>query len=250
MRRMTSTLTFDNYVNNYLIAFKKDFELEKTNGIQRVVWNKEKGFGAIHRKKLSEEDMKKLWVFGAVKKSMKKYYAANPKFEIFPSFPSFKKDPENISKLKQGQIFLSTDADHCFWRVGYLLEYINEKLYEKMLPKEYKLLRNKAMACCTSLKIIEIYKKGVLSETIKQGDAQLKQLYANVRNFSFEVMDKCSRAAGKSFLKYRTDGICYLPNKREQIESILDSYNMPFKTVECTYIGGRKYLEGRDVKPI
>lgn len=227
-----------------------DFVVIETNGVKRAIWDQEKQAGAIYNRQIENDGIKHLWVFNTVKQSFKKYLAKNPKLAILPDFPQSRSNWDNINNLAEGEIFYASDADHCYWRCAYLLGYINSTLYKKMLKPEYKLIRNKAMACTTSNKIICTYRAGELINTEKVAIAEYKTMYNNVRNLAFQLMNDCFEFTENegTFLKYKTDCIYYKPKSRDIVESLFDVAKIKPKTVECVYIGKNHFLEGDEPK--
>lgn len=61
-------------------------------------------------------------------------------------------------------------------------------------------------------------------------------------------MNRCMISAGKEFLKYKTDCVYYMPEKRKIIESIFVANNMLFDTKECIVIDDRYFIEGDNLK--
>ncbi len=250
MLKMRTESSFESYKNDILIGYKRDFEIRYRNGARIAIWDKDKNLGGKYINKLTDEEMKQLWVFSCVKKAAVSYIKKNPKFAILPNKLSVQKNYQAIDSMAEGEIFYATDADHCYLRSAFLQDIINENLYLKLCDSKYKLLRNKALACITSKEKVEYYVKGVLSRTEFTGDPKLHSVYLNIRNFSYDVMDLCRIVSKEYFLKYRTDCVYYTKGARRQVEKMLRAKDMPFKTNECTYIGNRMFIENDDVKSL
>lgn len=248
MRIVKSKLSFENYVNNFLCKHKKTFEIDERLGSKKVIWDKERNFGATYRKPMDKDKLSKSWVFSQIKQSFTRYAKKNPTYEIYLPGPALKKDVTKFKKLKAGNVFLATDASGCYLRMAYNLGYISQKLYDKLCEPEFKLIRNKAMAVLSSKTIRYSYVNGELVNTIRFKDDIVATLYANIRYKSYEVMNNCMIACGKSFLKYKTDCVYYIPDKRKLVESVFTANNMLFETTECMVIDHRYFLEGDKLK--
>lgn len=248
MRLMKSKLSFENYVNNFLCYSKKTFHIDRRLGSKKVVWDDEKKLGAMYRKPMTPEAQKQAWVFSQVRQSFSRYIKKNPNFKVYKPVSSTKKDRPRFDKLKKGQKFLATDGNHFYWRMAYNLGYISENLYNKLCQPEFKLIRNKALACLASATLRDRYVDGVYVDTINIGNPQLGQLYKNVRYKSYALMKSCMIALGKDFLKYKVDCVYYMPIKRKLVESIFIANNMQFGTQECMVIDKKYFIEGKDLK--
>lgn len=248
--RTGSLSKWERSINTLLIKNKRNFIIKKRNGRRSAIYpslsDPAKMFAFTYQKTLTKEEMQKIWLFGAVRKSFIKYVTANPKFEIVDNIPPVNKNSSMIKDLKPGQRFNATDASHCYWRMARNLKYITHKLYEPRATEEFKLIRNKALACCATLDKDYIFEMGEYVRTIlsEENDYRLPLLYANVRFKSYELMRACMIACGPDhFLKYKIDCIYYLPGRQDEIESIFKANDMLFKTTECTYIGDGYFIE-------
>lgn len=248
MRPMKSKVSFENYVKNFLCYNKKTFHIDRRLGSKKAVWDEEKNLGGMYRKPMTPEAQRYAWVFSQVKQSFSRYIKKNPKFKVFKPVSSTKKDRARYDKLRKGQRFLATDGSHFYWRMAYHLGYISEKLYTKLCDPEFKLIRNKALACLASATLRDRYVNGEYVDTINIGDPQLSQLYKNVRYKSYSIMHGCMVACKKDFLKYKVDCIYYMPIKRKLMESIFIANNMLFSTQECIVLDKKYFIEGKDIK--
>lgn len=250
MRYFKDDTRWNNYFNDFLIKSKRTFELREKNSSITAVWNKSKNFGGTKRRKISAEEWKLMWIYSNVSQSFSRYIKKNPKFEVYAPIQSTVKDQVNIGKLKPGDIFLATDINHSYWRTAYLLGYVSEKLYTKLLDKEYKIYRNKAMACTISSTKVSKYKRGVLTEQRTEYNLPMRALYNNVRYYSYQSMQNAMLASDKGFLKYKTDCVYYLPKYKNKVENSLKDRDVGFKTNECTYIGEGMFIEKGEVKKL
>jgi len=231
------------YVKNFLVKYDKRYEIKKSNSTITVVYDKEKNLGISYRRKLSEEEMSNLWIFSAIKKQVKSWLKDN-RLELIPeSFPSVKKG-KAYSTLAEGEVFCGTDIKHCYWRMAFNLGYIKPKLYKTLtaddLPPEkqaqYKLLRNKALACLRSKQEIAEWNGEQRIRSYYEGSGEMEQLYNDLRNRCYKIMADLSDKIPDGFIKYKTDCIYYLPQYRNIVEQHLESANMLFKTVDCVKI--------------
>ena len=252
----TETL-FNHYMDNYLIACKKDFFIDETNGTKKAVWDEKKNFGMFYKHYVESDVMPYLWIFNLVKVQFKRYIELNPKYKVHKNFPSVSKNTKAIEKFVEGEVFLATDINHCYWRVAYLEGYINYSLYKKGLPENdspaydvMKLLRNKSLACVKSTKKRHHYKKGKLVKTEIFDNVSLEELYGNVRNISYQIMDDIRFIIKKGFIKYKVDCIYYMPEYKDVVEGMMIGRDVGFKTNECIYIGDGYFIENDEVKKL
>jgi hypothetical protein len=255
MRGTKSLPMYESYINNFLIRNKMDFIIEETNGTKKAIWDKEDKRGMLYRKYLTPEEMKNIWVFRQVKQSFIRYANKNLKLEIIKNCSSTMKNHEAVNTITENKEFKGTDVNHCYWRVAFVLGYINEKLYSKLATSEYKLVRNKALACVTSDKKIKVYKKGKLKkEDIIHDEYSeiLKRMYHNIRNYAYQSMYDAMAVIKphNNFLKYKTDCIYYIDKQENQklVEFILQTHGLKFETFDCVYIGDGYFIEKGETK--
>ena len=68
MLNAKNIVQFDRYMS-YQIDQKKSFKLIVSNSDRHLAFNNSNGHGMRYRKRLTDDEMKVLWVFGAIKKS-------------------------------------------------------------------------------------------------------------------------------------------------------------------------------------
>jgi hypothetical protein len=199
--------------------------------------------------KTGKIDFSKLWIFGAVKAGAVRYLKKNAVEHLSERLPSVLKNYENINALVEGEEFLATDLDHCYWRIAYNEGVIRKELYERLNVSEFKQNRNQALACLTTTKKKHYYKEGVFSHTEIIGDSDLAMLYENViRQKCFQIMNNAVPLCKKGFIMYKTDCIYYKPEQQEIIEAHFMANNMLFKTSKCIYLGNQHYMDDKDIK--
>ena len=244
------------YVNNFLVKHDKQYEIRKSNSTTTVIYDKEKNLGISYRRKLTEEEMSNLWIFSSIKKQVKGWLKEN-RLQLIPEqFPSVKKGSA-YALLAEGEVFKSTDIKHCYWRMAFNLGYIKPKLYKTLtaedIPEQkqqqYKLLRNKALACLRSKQEIAEWSGEQRIRSYYEGSGEMEQLYNDLRNRCYKVMADLSAKIPEGFIKYKTDCIYYLPQYQDIVEKHIESENMLFKTVDCIKIDSTYFEEGyADIK--
>ncbi len=243
MRIYKSETEFNKYIE-YLVESKRNFLLKQTNSTKIIFFGKKRKARAMYRNRLPDKDMKNLWVFSAVKRAFYNYIINNPNYKIYDStVPSIKKNRARLANLKEGQIFYTTDAKHCYWRFGMLLKYIPVGLYDKLTTGEFKLLRNQAMACTMSSESTSDCKKGKFAPQKVIRNEFMREIYYNIRNKAHWTIANIAKEAGTGFLKYKIDCVYYLPKHKKAIEAAFKKHNILFETTECEYIGNEQYID-------
>lgn len=258
MRFVRTEKAFWDYVDGFLVKYDKRYELTEGNSFLKAVYEKgsdgKSDVGVFYRKKLSDDEMKNLWIFSATKKQVKAWLNSN-RLEILPEmYPSVKKNLSVYDNLPTYGKFLSTDMNHCYWRMAYNLGYIKLKLYERLIDedlpeekqKEYKLLRNKALACLRTLETVHDLQGLQRIRSYSNGSGEMEQLYNDLRNRCYKIIHDIADAIGEGFIKYRTDCIYYLPQHKDTVEAMLQQSDMPHRTYECKKIDDKYFCENYD----
>ncbi len=263
MRKFTSEVSFNEYVENHLIPEKRTFILMKDKSRQRVIWDEKKNYGAFWRKELSKTEQKCMWIFASVRRSCRKWLEDNghvkPLEEVYSGTV---KNWGRIEKLGSGETFYATDINHCYWRVAFIEGYLNEKLYIKLIPPDnveftpeekekwdvLKLFRNKSLACIKGVSETIHYKKGKLLKTVYKGEPELDVMYSDIRNKAYKIMDGARKLCGDGFLMYKTDCVYYESKYKSIVENHLAECNVMFKTNECITLDEKHFIQEDSVK--
>lgn len=229
----------------YLKKEKRDFVVRTSNSQKKVITDQKRNFGYSYRGYLSSDEMKKLWVYSAVKKEVL-YYVNNADVLEFigKRISPQRRNCQLYKELAVGYDFAGIDMNHAYWRMAYLKRYISYDLYAKLVTEEYKLVRNKSLACLTSKIRVETYEKGVLIKDIDEGDPVLLELYEDIRQSTYSLLeDIADRIGDEYFLKFHTDCLYVLPEKAEIVKEALISSNMLITPFKCLKVTDDCYLE-------
>lgn len=249
MLRARSEIQFDNYLN-WKIGQKGTFKLISSNSEQRLVSDESRNRGMRYRNKLTDDEMKLLWVFAAIKKSAKKKINSMERSEFeFHSLSSKRWNHDLYRSLEDSTEFVGIDINHAYLRTAYLKGYINDGLYNKLMDKKYKGVRNKALACLKSLKRIKEYENGVVVSQYEEGDPALAAAYAEIRTVTFKIMNDISESIGYDlFLKYHTDCLYVMPAAADRVCQELVNKGYSYKTSQCIKMDDTIFIDGDEIK--
>lgn len=254
MKFVKTEQAFWDYVNNFLIKYDKRYEIKEGNSYLQAIYDKKeegKQTGVYYRRKLTDAEMQNLWIFSATKKQVGNWLKSNRLEILSELYPSVRKNIGLYNSLPEYGKFMFTDMNHAYWRMAYNMGYIKKKLYEKLIDeelpkekqKEYKLLRNKALACLRSPVKIFDYQGSSQIRKYYDGSGELEQLYNDIRNRCYKIIYDISHEIPDGFIKYKTDGIYYMPEHQKRVEEVMQQNSMPFKTFMCKKIDGQYFSE-------
>lgn len=249
MLRARSELQFEQYLN-WKIEQKGTFELIISNSERCIISDENRKRGMRYRNKLTDEEMKALWVFAAIKKSAKKKIDSMERSEFeFHSLSSKRWNHDLYRSLEPGTEFVGIDINHAYLRTAYLKGYINERLYDKLMDKKYKVVRNKALACLKSPKKIRKYEKGKIVAEYEEGDPTLAAAYSEIRTVTFKIMDDISVLVGPDmFLKYHTDCLYVMSDAGDRVCQELVNKRYSYKTSSCVKMDDVIFIDGDEIK--
>lgn len=165
----------------------------------------------------------------AVKSDFEKFIFNNPNFEIIPDYQPFysNESSNNYEKI------VYYDLNHAYWRFAFLKGYISEKTYNKGLESE----ENKQLYCIAlstqgaekRYNLIVNKKKSIEVKTT--GFESYRQIYNNIRNYTYKAMDDMKKILKADFRGYNVDCICFIDTKenREIIEKYLFKNKLLYK---------------------
>ena len=158
---------------------------------------------------------------------------------------------EAWNKLPIDYPFLYVDVNHCFWRIAFLSGYIGKKLYYDVLDhenNEYKLLRNKALACIKAPRMREYFSNGKLLYEITEDKSLHERIYNNIRYKAYNLMGDLKDSLQDNCLAYRTDGIMIVKEYLPAVQDYMDSLNFDVSVRNCFKADNRFYLDARTNK--
>jgi len=178
---------------------------------------------------------KGLYLFRMVKKDFDKWiddnYNEDYKFDSgFRShyIAKLKVNPDELFKI---------DINHAYWRIAYLNGYISDKTYKsglKLKDQDKYMKQAYCMALSTQgiSRKLRGYKGSNLNGKVKSIEKTRlhKDIYSDIRNKTFKVMDELAYLIKDDFVSYNVDCITFKNNKNiETIENYLKSKNLTFK---------------------
>lgn len=246
MLNAKNIVQFDRYLN-YQIDQKRSFELEVGNSDRCIKF--EGGRGIRYRNQLSDEEMKMLWVFAALKKSARKRVAAMTEGFRHYQLPSKKWNRELYNSLEDGTRFVGIDINHAYLRTAFIFGYVSKRTYDKLMDAKYKGVRNKALACLNSYKKVYRYEDGVMVSSYEEGDPTLAAAYMEIRTCTYKLMNDVADLVGPElFLKYHTDCLYVLPEAEALVVSEIEKANYTCKVNKCIKMTGNMFADGDEIK--
>lgn len=177
-----------------------------------------------------------LFLFNSVKKCFDKWIDLNQN-PVFTGqhTPTFRPP---LNRAYKGEKY-SYDINHAYWRIAFINGYINEKTYNYGLVLREKDEALKQLYCMTLSvrgqgKVLDGYigLKSTGNTKIIGGDDRHKDIYADIRYKTYEIMDKIAHKLGDDFIEYNVDCVTFKNKKNcEIVERMLTEENVMFKKV-------------------
>lgn len=146
------------------------------------------------------------------------------------------------SLMPVNSVFYLIDANHCYWRVAFILGYISKKLYLKYCDDpQCKTLRNIALAILNSSIKREYYRKGKKTHEIDCDISQYRQVYTNIRHYTYNNSGMVKNACEDYCIAYRVDGVYLLPQGLNKAMTIFKKNDLLYKTQKCIKIDEFNY---------
>jgi hypothetical protein len=161
------------------------------------------------------------------------------------SHPVFYTNKELWSLMPVNTMFYLIDANHCYWRVAYVLGYITKSLYLKYCDNaDFKTLRNIALAILNTGIKREYYKKGEKTHEIDCDVSQYRQVYTNIRHYTYNNSGMIRTQTPKYCIAYRVDGVYILPQGLKKAKTIFTKNNLLYKVEKCIKIDDNNFANG------
>lgn len=133
--------------------------------------------------------------------------------------------------------FFLIDANHCYWRVAFILGYISKRLYLKYCDDpDYKTLRNIALAILNTGIKREYYRHGKKIHDIECNISDYRQVYTNIRHYTYNNCGQVRNSIENQCIAYRVDGAYVLPAGLKSAKKVFEKNNLLYKTVKCIKI--------------
>jgi hypothetical protein len=130
--------------------------------------------------------------------------------------------------------FYHIDASHCYWRIAYIMGCITKNTYTKYAKnKDFKSLRLIALAILTTKIKREYYNETVKTHEIECDISLYKQVYQNIRHYTYNNSGAIKDAIPDYCIAYRVDGIYLLPEGLETAKKIFKKNGLLFKVAKC-----------------
>lgn len=207
-----------------------EYFVKKTMGITYI------GFGGdVYAHSTNPSFNKGLFLFGMVKKDFAAWLEKNPNpvFEesYRPVFENRTTGPKRTTKQ------YSYDINHAYWRVAYLSGYISENTYNhglrlKEKDENMKQLYCMAMSVQGQEKKLDAFKgnKPTGKHITLSKNQPMKDMYTDVRNKTYKIMDELAYQLKEDFISYNIDCITFYNRKNCMfVKDYLTSKNLTFK---------------------
>lgn len=217
---------FKAYVDSF-IAKKKNFHIHRKRGNESMHVNDNTVaiYKSGKRKKNKQLDKEVVNLIANVSKNINNFCVKNQfDFEIEKErHTSIWSNHDLFFELDEGEIFYYIDIKHCFWRIAFLKGYISENMYKSILEKPHlKTYRNMALACIVAPASRDYYVNGEKVLGIEEDKTMHRLIYDNIRFTCYNLMGDIAAAVGEKYvIGYRTDGIMVLPEKKDEVISLI-----------------------------
>ncbi len=164
-------------------------------------------------------------------------------------YPALDTNRIKWSKMKAGDEFYYIDISHCYWRIGYMHGYINEKLYQNILKKpEIKQYRNMSLALIIAPRGRDYWVRGKWKMRIQEDKTLYSIIYNNIRFTCYNVLGEMNKLFKQHSIGYRTDGIMVTKPAVSKVKKYLADNGFDYTVEKCTKINDGHYLIGTKVK--
>ncbi len=202
-----------------------------------------------------KEDLRKsrqvLGLISAVKRDFTSHIIRNKIIipEVQQVYGACWRNNEKWMDMEKNSQFFYVDADHCYWRIAYLLGYISERLYSETLKKlNMKLYRNMALACVVAGKARQYFNGTTkLMELYESNDLYVR-MYNNIRYTAYNVMGRIAEATKEKCLGYKVDGIMIDEEYLEVAKTMMEENDLLYKVMDCKKLNAQMHTLGDDVR--
>lgn len=125
---------------------------------------------------------------------------------------------------------MATDINHAYWNISFNKGIIEERLYRQGLNYKTTSLASLAVLSRNAKYQMFIGDKNVNREVII-GNERMKNLYKEIRNTCFSVMNEVREELASDFYKWRTDEISYLysDKNKDLVNTVIGNHNLSCK---------------------
>lgn len=213
---------------------KRDFKVRETAFLTQVIYNNEQ---ITFTKKNDKFPSSQLWIFRVVAMDTQKFVDAVMAGEKEFTIPERK--PVNATNIEYDDSFgtiTGTDVNSAYWTIAKNLGIISERIHDRVLSDEYKVVRLAALAILGRNIVFKEFKGGEIQKDpfIVTGNDISKNLYKAIRYTCYGHMEAISKLLGDDFDAYRTDCIYYrdTPENRKIVYDYLDQHGFYYKQLE------------------
>lgn len=218
----------------------KRMEMEKADGlIKKGVFTDEIVWGAYSyiipklTKKKQASFKKGMFLFGMVKKDVKKYL--DKKVIRLPKRYGQIEFNDDL-EFDEDERITGTDLNHAYWRIAYNLGIITGRTYERGLPDKFKEVRLAALSTLGGRKKYNKIVDGVITGDVFviEGDEDYRKVYTLIRYTCYRYMTQVKRMLGKDFICYKTDCIYYIDTEqnRKLVNDFFEEKDLLMKQLE------------------
>jgi hypothetical protein len=184
---------------------------------------------------------------GTFQKTLYRAFQNNPKLiELSINFKGVTKDKDlNVwREMKIGQFFYNVDLNSAYWQMAHKLGYIDAELFQRYLnADDFKSLKRLCISFLARQNKKNYYYNDI-QYTIYCDNNALIQVYTNIRNSCYEIIDQCNTSV--PVLAYNIDSVYVLPEHLKTIKSILEGNEYKYKFTLCQKISHTHYAFGRE----
>ncbi|MCF8360730.1 MAG: hypothetical protein K9H26_18390 [Prolixibacteraceae bacterium] len=182
------------------------------------------------------------------KKTSEKGFAMQ---DIKPEYPPENRNRKAFAEIETDQKLVYIDINHAYWRVAFILGYIDKSLYEKYAyDQEYKLARNIGLSTMVSQKKKHYYFNGKYARTIVCENSMYEKMYKNIRYTTYNIIGELAELIGDGCLAYKVDGLLIL-NDNELIKfckEYLKGKNVTFEIKRYKKLNEKELLSVKENK--
>jgi hypothetical protein len=255
MSRIKSEYTSERYIEcvSNQIKNNKDFREHIFGARKRLIIDNDVCATTVRKSHLNIGNISKpqfISFLASFSKMLYKQFDETPELHYLNvDFKGVSRDKNHklYESLPEGRIFYNIDLRSAYWQIGYMLGYIDKKMYLKyQINDDYKQVKRYCVSFLGRSNKMIYYNNDIGNYVIHCNTEIFNNVYKNIRNQLYKcVADAVSLCS--EYIEYNIDGVYVLSQDVDKIRRVFDSYGLEYKITMCRKIDNQKYMY--DFKP-